>query len=152
MNRNPRRENLVQNRERTKEQVVEAARKAAKASAVARRDRKMLRETLLELLALPMDEGAVNESVTSLKGFSGRGVNASVRSRIMLAMVSKAAKGDVKAAEFIRDTIGEKPTEVFEDATPRAPVVLGMIPLDRVEKAKAERAGRRRADGERADG
>ena len=31
----------------------------------------------------------------------------------MLAMIAKAERGDVAAAQFIRDTAGEKPTDVI---------------------------------------
>ena len=30
---------------------------------------------------------------------------------IMVSMIAKASKGDVRATEFIRDTIGQKPNE-----------------------------------------
>jgi hypothetical protein len=43
------------------------------------------------------------------------------RLRIFDAMLEKAAAGDVRAAEFIRDTMGEKPTEMMKinsDAEP----------------------------------
>ncbi len=36
------------------------------------------------------------------------------RLRIFDAMLEKAAAGDVRAAEFIRDTMGEKPTDRIE--------------------------------------
>lgn len=36
------------------------------------------------------------------------------RLRIFDAMLKKAASGDVRAAEFIRDTMGEKPTDRIE--------------------------------------
>ena len=36
------------------------------------------------------------------------------RLRLFDAMLEKAAAGDVRAAEFIRDTMGEKPTDRIE--------------------------------------
>lgn len=36
------------------------------------------------------------------------------RRLIYLALMDKAKAGDVRAAEFLRDTMGEKPTERFE--------------------------------------
>ena len=38
-----------------------------------------------------------------------KGKNITMQETIMLAMLNKAAKGDVRAAEYIRDTIGQKP-------------------------------------------
>lgn len=34
---------------------------------------------------------------------------------IMVSMIAKASKGDVRATEFIRDTIGQKPTEKMQN-------------------------------------
>jgi hypothetical protein len=41
---------------------------------------------------------------------------------IIKAMIGKAKKGDVRAAEFVRDTSGQKPKEEIEvnDVTDRA--------------------------------
>lgn len=61
---------------------------------------------------------------------------------INLGVFNKAMKGDTNAAEFIRDTIGEKPTETFEDITPQSPIILGMIPQEEIDAAKAKRSAR----------
>lgn len=103
--------NLIPNSERTAERRREIAKMGGKASGVTRAKHKALRETLLELLSLPMKKGAVAECATSIEGMKDKDVNMSVRARIMLSMVTKAAKGDVKAAQFIRDTIGEAPVQ-----------------------------------------
>jgi hypothetical protein len=103
--------NLIPNRERTAERRREIAKMGGKASGVARAKHKALRDTLLELLSLPMKKGEVAETATSIEGMKSPDVNMSVRARIMLSMVTKAAKGDVKAASFIRDTIGEAPVQ-----------------------------------------
>lgn len=47
------------------------------------------------------------EAIMSLASVNGK--NLTVQEAIMLAQVKKAMKGDTKAAEFIRDTIGQKP-------------------------------------------
>jgi hypothetical protein len=39
---------------------------------------------------------------------------------IMVSMIAKASKGDVRATEFIRDTIGQKPTDKTE--------IIGQLP------------------------
>ena len=103
--------NLIPNSERTAERRREIAKMGGKASGVARNAHKALRDTLLELLSLPMKKGSVAETATSIEGMKNADVNLSVRARIMLSMVTKAAKGDVKAAAFIRDTIGEAPVQ-----------------------------------------
>ena len=101
--------NLIPFTELTEEQRREMAKKAGRASGAARARRKLMKERLLELLSLPMKKGRVTRNLTSLEEF--KDANVTVEERIILAMAGKAAKGDVKAAEFIRDTIGEAPVQ-----------------------------------------
>lgn len=85
-------QNLVQNSKKlTKEERIERASKAGKASAVAKRARKTLKEELLLLLS----EG-------------------DTQTKISVAMIAEALNGNVKAFETIRDTIGEKPRDQVE--------------------------------------
>lgn len=83
--------NLIPNSERTPKERQELARKAGIASGKARRERKTLKEELLLLLS----EGDTQE-------------------KISLSMIKEALKGNTKAFEIIRDTIGEKPKEEIE--------------------------------------
>lgn len=80
--------NLKSNSERTPSERQELAQKAGQASGRKRRERKALKEELLLLLS---------------KG--------QIQKKISLALLEKAATGDVKAFEVIRDTIGEKPVD-----------------------------------------
>lgn len=105
----PRRKNLVPNSQLTPKQRQERASKAGKASVRAKREHKAMRETLLELLSLPMKRGDMASELSSAEDY--KGANVSLRERMMIALVSKAIKGDVKAAEFVRDTIGEAPVQ-----------------------------------------
>ena len=84
-------QNLIKNEDLTPEQRRANASKAGKASAAKRRERKTLREELLLLLA------------------TGNNQN-----KMSVAMIEKAMKGDTKAFEVIRDTIGEKPREQLD--------------------------------------
>ena len=88
-------QNLVPNEARTPEQRRENARKAGKASGQARRKKKEFREVLEELLTLPSAE---LEGMTNLEA-------------VCVAMLKKAQSGNVYAALFVRDTVGQKPTE-----------------------------------------
>lgn len=72
--------------------TVEEQSRAGKRSGEVRRARKTLREELLLLLS----QGNVQE-------------------KISLAMIDKCLKGDTKAYEVIRDTIGEKPKDQVEN-------------------------------------
>lgn len=85
--------NLKPNTERTPQERKELARKAGKKSGEARREKKALKEELLLLLA-----------------------QNKTQEKISLALIEEALKGNVKAFEVIRDTIGEKPI-IKQDVT-----------------------------------
>ena len=79
------------------------------ASGKARRERKAMKETLETLLSMPLKNGqeADLDEIQSLAATKGK--NITVQEAIMLAQIQKAMKGDTKAAEYVRDTIGQKP-------------------------------------------
>ena len=84
------------------------------ASGKARREKKLMRETLDIILSMPMKNGK-NADVESIRSFAAlKGKNISVQEAILIAQVQKAMKGDTKAAEYVRDTIGQKPGESIE--------------------------------------
>lgn len=76
---------------RSKKEAREKGRQGGIKSGETRKKRKTLREELLLLLA------------------AGNNQN-----KMSLAMIEKAMKGDTKAFEVIRDTIGEKPREQLD--------------------------------------
>jgi len=98
-----RKDNLIPTSERSKSEVREIGRKGGKASGKARRERRRLKDELLILL----QEIVTNED----------GATTTAQERISLSLIEEATKGNVKAFEVIRDTIGEKPkdTHAFED-------------------------------------
>ena len=76
----------------------EEAKKGGIKSGESRRARKTLKETLLMML----EEGDTQNNIT-------------------LALLDKALKGDTKAYEVIRDTVGEKPTDKVEQINTSSP-------------------------------
>ena len=68
----------------------------------------MMRETLETLLKMPLTDKKLSdvEQIKSLAALSGK--NITVQDAILLAQVKKAMKGDTRAAEYIRDTSGNK--------------------------------------------
>lgn len=100
-------ENLKPQNTRTKEEQREIARKGGKASGEARREKKMLKDTLLLLLE------------------TNRG-----QEDICLALMEKARNGDTKAFEVIRDTIGQKPVDKAEVDMRNKVVVFEDVDLD----------------------
>ena len=113
--------------------TVEEQSAGGKRSGEVRAARKTLREELLALLAA---------DVTDKKG---RTAQANVA--ISNALLHKALKGDTKAFEIIRDTIGEKPVEKVMIAE------VDQAVIDEVEAAVfgGATADEREADGEDAD-
>lgn len=75
-------------------------REAAEASNKAQAEAKTFAEELRLLLQESLKDSNGNEAKT--------------QKVISIAMIKKAAKGDVRAYEVIRDTIGQKPTEKVE--------------------------------------
>ena len=124
-------EDLVSLADRTTEEQQKIATKGGIASGKARREKKAMRETLEVLLSMPLKDGSVEEleaiqSIASLKG-----KNITVQEAIMFAQIKKALKGNTKAAEYIRDTSGNKMREGLLDYEEQ---------LARIDKLKAETA------------
>lgn len=96
---------------RTGEEQVATATKGGIASGKARREKKAMRETLEALLSMPM-KGGKTADVEAIKNFAElKGKNITVQDAMVIAMLQKAMKGNVTAAEWIRDTAGQKPVE-----------------------------------------
>lgn len=104
-------EDLIPQSERTKDEQKAIARKGGIASGKARREKKMMRETLEIFLSMPLKNGKFAD-VDSIRSFAAlKGKNISVQEAIMIAQIQKAMKGDTRAAEYVRDTIGQKPVD-----------------------------------------
>lgn len=99
---------------KSKSEARKRGRAGGIASGKARREKKAMRETLDILLSMPMKDGtsADVESIQSFAAIKGKNIN--VQEAILIAQVQKAMKGDTKAAEYVRDTIGQKPGENVE--------------------------------------
>lgn len=79
------------------EKAVNSGRKGGKASGVAKRKKKLLKECLEELL----DKDWENR----------QGEKHSGSEAISIALFKKALAGDIKAYEVVRDTAGQKPVD-----------------------------------------
>ena len=93
---------------------VETATKGGIASGKARRERKAMKDTLATLLSMPLKDGMSVDigDIQSIASLNGK--NITVQEAIMLAQIKKAVKGDTKAAEFVRDSSGNKLKEGIE--------------------------------------
>ena len=98
-------ENLVPFSERTEEEQREIAQKGGIASGKARRRKRTMKDAAQLILQLPVSA----EQAALLQKY---GVAESDCTNLMLIMakaVQMAADGDLKAAEFVRDILGENP-------------------------------------------
>lgn len=104
-------EDLIPMSERTKEERKELATKAGKASGVARRRKRTMQEFAEIILGMSMKNGEVHtvDEIQSVADVKGK--NLTVDQAILLKQVEKALKGDLRSAEFVRDTAGQKPIE-----------------------------------------
>ena len=115
------RKNLIKAEDLTSEELRERAKKGGIASGKARREKKMMRETLDMLLSMPMKNGK-SADVESIRSFAAlKGKNISVQEAILIAQIQKAMKGDTTAAEYVRDTMGQRPVDSV-DMTMNLPV------------------------------
>lgn len=99
-------DNLIPMNRLTKEEQRALASKGGKASVEARRRKKSQKQALETILSLK-----VKDSKAQLK-LSQLGIKKSDMDNQMLMLVAvflKACKGDVRAAEYIRGTLGEDP-------------------------------------------
>ena len=97
--------NLLRAEDLTSEQLRERARKGGKASAKAKGERKKIKEQMELLLSLP------NKDAETKKKLKAMGIdidNIDNQMAMVLSMYQKAISGDVQAATFIRDSLGEK--------------------------------------------
>ena len=92
----------------TPEQRKANASKAGKASGQKRRERKQMKEQLEMLLNLPLQNNKLKEQMAKL-GIEDNEMNNQMA--MTIAIYQEAMKGNTKAFEIIRDTIGEKPIE-----------------------------------------
>ena len=119
MAKNPaRNQHLVQNRrgDYTPEELHEWAVKAGRASADKRRRMKAQREILRDLMRTDCADEAVAEALISA------GMEPSIANAINFAVLRKAQTGDIEAARYVRDTIGEKPTETTAPQISNQPI------------------------------
>lgn len=91
--------------EQSREEAKKNGSKGGIASGKARRERKMMREDAQMFLEMPLNAGQL-EDVEYLAEVKGK--NITVQQAILLAMIKKAMKGDVRASEYVRDTAGQQ--------------------------------------------
>lgn len=106
-----------------REQRVACGRKGGSRTKAEYKTSKSLASVFEVLLNLSLDKRKVYD-VAEVRSFGElKGKNISVKEAIGVVTTQKALRGDMKAIEFIRDTVGEKPTDKL-DITDLTPTVL----------------------------
>ena len=104
-------QNLIPNSKRSPEELREMTKRGGKKSGEVRRKRKTIREQLEFLMSLPIQDEVTKEKLEKM------GIKSDNMDNQMLMNVSlykQALKGNTKAIEIVRDTLGEKPVEKLE--------------------------------------
>ena len=108
-------EDLIPMSMRSKEEVKAIASKGGKNSGKSRRRKKATRDIAL---AFGKEEAPVQVVAKLIQlGMLEEGESCSMDEALMLAQYGKALSGNTKAAEFVRDTSGQKPKDEIEVST-----------------------------------
>ena len=101
--------NITKHNERlTQEERIESARRAGIASGAARRAHRPMREVLKTLMAMDTSDPDMHDLLVKL------GLEPTNDNAVSLAQILQATqKREAESARFIRDTLGEKPTEQY---------------------------------------
>ena len=108
-------EAMKRNREkRTAEENADIVRRTLETKARNREQRKTMKYTLDTLLTKSLKRGelATVDDILSLAEMENKNVD--VQTAIMVAVVQRALMGDMTAVQFLRDTVGEKPSDKVE--------------------------------------
>ncbi len=125
-------ENLIPLNRRSKSEQREIQRKGGIANGEARREKKLLRDALIEALALTY-QGKNGVSMTGTEAMAAKAVDGALR-------------GDWKAWELVRDTTGQKPTDKSETSITGGISMLTESDRALLEKAEALFADRGNTD------
>ncbi len=118
-------QNLIKNEDLTPEQRRKNASKAGKASAKKRQQNKTFKEIINKFLDGQVSDERLKQQMIDF-GFADKEV--SNKSCTVFALWKEAIKGNTKAFELLRDTIGEKPIEQIQNINP--PVINIERPKD----------------------
>ena len=74
-------------------------------------ERRKIKDDLDTLLKISLKRGDINDPDDILNLDEAQHMNVPVQTAINIAMIKRALLGDVQAAQYIRDTVGEKPSD-----------------------------------------
>ena len=128
--------NLVQNRDFPPEVRREWQERASAAGRARKRELKAQRDILRDLLRTDCTDERTRDALVSL------GMEPSIANAVNLAVLRRAQTGDIEAARYVRDTIGERPTETTAIQVSNQPIrAMDLTQLSEAElEALADRA------------
>ena len=119
----PNEQNLIPNSERTPEQRKEMARNGGRASGIARRRKKSLKEAADLYLSLPVKDRRKRNAIVK-KGVSEDDID--YQMAMIIGLTEKATKGDAKAARVIIDLLGESLSAGAKDEREDDPLTVAL--------------------------
>ena len=102
-------ENLIPVTKLTESEARELSKRGGIASGVARRKKKTMRDTIN--LALGLRSELTDAEIERYMRFGFADEDIDNQAKIIMGIMKLAAEGDIRAAEFIRDTAGQKPKD-----------------------------------------
>lgn len=94
--------------------IPELARKGVAVREAKKKERQKMKDELNTLLKITLKRGDIVEAEDVLSLEEAQEQNVSVQTAINIAMIKRAIMGDVQAAQYLRDTAGEKPGDKVE--------------------------------------
>lgn len=98
----------------THEEAVANGKKSGEVRRAKAEARKSMANTLNILLTKAIKRGEMVQTEDVQNIAEAENINIDAQTAMAIAMVQRAMLGDVQAATFVRDTIGEKPTDKVE--------------------------------------
>lgn len=94
--------------------AVEAGKKSGEVRRKKAQDKATLKQSLKTLLTVSLKKGEIVEVDEIMDLAQVEDINIDVQTAISIATIQRALQGDIQAVQFIRDTIGEKPSDKVE--------------------------------------
>ena len=94
--------------------IPELARKGVAVREARKKERQKMKDELNMLLKATLKRGDVVDAEDVLNLEEAQDMNLSAQTAINIAMIKRAIMGDVQAAQYLRDTVGEKPSDKVE--------------------------------------
>lgn len=132
-------ENLIPFNQMDPERHRQLSAKGGRNSGKAKRKKKAMKAAAKDLLSMALHKGDLADLAEIESWDEVKKGNVTVQDAILFAMAAKAIGGDVSAACFLRDTMGEHPTQAESNARAR-------LASAQVTKVKAETEAITKAD------